>query len=51
MLQQSLFFKSTPYVLPQERKLLTHQMQQILMFLHYLDQAKTQHNTNYSILT
>lgn len=51
MLQQSLFFKSTPHGLPQERKLLTHQMQQILTFLHDLDQAKTQCNTSYSILT
>lgn len=51
MLQQSLFFKSTSRVLPQERKLLTHQMQKILTFLCYQDQAKTQHNTNYYILT
>lgn len=51
MLQQSLFFKSSPHVLPQERKLLTHQMQQILTILHYQDQAKIKHNTNYYILT
>lgn len=41
MLQQSLFFESIPYVLPQERKSLSHQMQQILTFLHHQYHAKS----------
>lgn len=41
-----LFFKTIPYVLPQE----SHQMQQILTFLHHQDHIETKKFTQYKLL-